>query len=120
MPEFINLRTPDDALGLMLASIPQSTLSSEVVDTIASLDRVTANNIIAPYALPSFTRSSVDGFAVKASDTFGASDGMPVYFPVVGEILMGSVPKYSLLPTQSVLIHTGGMLPDGADAVVMV
>jgi molybdopterin molybdotransferase len=62
----------------------------------------------------------MDGFAVRAADTFGASEGLPAYLQVVGEVLMGRVPELTLGSGQCARIATGGMLPPGADAVVMV
>jgi molybdopterin molybdotransferase len=61
----------------------------------------------------------VDGFAVRARDTFGASDSLPAYLPLAGESPMGGAPGFDLAAGQAALIHTGGMLPAGADAVVM-
>jgi molybdopterin molybdotransferase len=61
----------------------------------------------------------VDGYAVRARDTFGASDSLPAYLTLTGEIAMGSAPGIAIGQGQTALIHTGGMLPEGADAVVM-
>jgi molybdopterin molybdotransferase len=80
---------------------------------------VTAEDVTAPHPLPDFRRSTVDGFAVRARDTYGASDSLPTYLPLAGEVPMGDAPKSALEPGQCMTIHTGGMLPDGADAVVM-
>jgi molybdopterin molybdotransferase len=81
---------------------------------------VLLNDVIAPTPLPPFARTTVDGFAVRAADTFGASPGLPVYLTVAGEVLMGTDTDLKVGEGQAVLIHTGGMLPTGADAVVMV
>jgi molybdopterin molybdotransferase len=62
----------------------------------------------------------VDGYAVRAKDTFGASDSLPAYLTLIGEVPMGDTPSFELDAGQCALIHTGGMLPIGADAVVMV
>jgi molybdopterin molybdotransferase len=70
--------------------------------------------------LPAFPRSTVDGYAVRAVDTYGASETLPAYLTLVGEIPMGRAPGFRLDASQCALIHTGGMLPEGADAVVMV
>jgi molybdopterin molybdotransferase len=119
MPEFLRLSTPDQALQALLVSLT-TCLPSEQVATTHALGRVTAQAVVAPHALPPFTRSSVDGFAVRASDTYGASDSLPAYLTLVGEISMGVNPTMTLSPAQCALIHTGGMLPENADAVVMV
>lgn len=69
--------------------------------------------------MPTFPRSTVDGYAVRAADTYGASDNLPAYLHVSGEIKMGSLANVTLEPYHCALIHTGGMLPGGANAVVM-
>jgi molybdopterin molybdotransferase len=62
----------------------------------------------------------VDGYAVKGADTFGASESLPVYLKIIGEVPMGSSPGFQVNASTCALIHTGGMIPKGADAVVMV
>lgn len=119
MPEFLNLLPPPDALRVLLSHISQMTQAEEI-DTSVSLGRVTALPIIAPYPLPSFPRSTVDGYAVRSADTFGANDSLPAYLAVVGEVPMGAAAEMTLAVGECALIHTGGMLPAMADAVVMV
>lgn len=119
MPEFLELMPPDEALTLFLGNISPEPVAQKI-DTVSALGRVTYSSVIAPHPLPSFPRSTVDGYAVRADDTYGASESLPAYLSLVGEVPMGSEPQFSLLPTQCALIHTGGMLPVGADSVVMV
>jgi molybdopterin molybdotransferase len=83
-------------------------------------DRVLAADVTAPADLPGFARSIVDGFAVCAASTFGASDGLPALLDVVGEVEMGRAAEGAVGAGQAIRIPTGGMLPEGADAVVMV
>jgi len=119
MPEFLNLLPPQDALNILLENlVVQSRI--EEIDTDKSLGRVTAGGIISDHPLPSFPRSTVDGYAVRAIDTHGASESLPAFLNVVGEALMGSEPGFSIKSGECGLIHTGGMLPQGSDAVVMV
>jgi molybdopterin molybdotransferase len=119
MPEFLQLSAPDDALQALLLHLhPQ--VERELVALAAALGRVTAAPVVAEQPLPAFARSTVDGFAVRAADTYGASEGLPAYLHVAGEVPMGAEPAFDLLPGQAALIHTGGMLPAAADAVVMV
>lgn len=118
MPEFIDLLPPGEALQLLLELI-QPLAESEEIETANSLNRVTFTDVVAPHSLPSFSRSTVDGYAVRAADTFGASDSLPIYLDLIGEVSMGSEPKHSISATQCSLIHTGGMLPKGSDSVVM-
>jgi len=119
MPEFLELANPNEALRTFLEAIHGSP-RAERVRTEGTLGRVLLRDVVAPSPLPPFPRTTVDGYAVRASDTFGASPGMPGYLKVVGEILMGTVPELEVGEGQAVVIHTGGMLPSGADAVVMI
>lgn len=91
----------------------------EQIDLTSAWGRVLAEDIISNVNIPGFNRSTVDGFAVKASDTYGASDNLPAYLELVGEIKMAEEPSFILQQGQAVKISTGGMLPRGADSVVM-
>jgi molybdopterin molybdotransferase len=119
MPEFLTLLPPDEALARLIDRLTLQPQPEEV-ETIAALGRVTCSPILAPHPLPTFNRSAVDGYALHAADTYGASESLPAYLALAGEVNMGSAPDFSLAPNQAALIHTGGMLPAGADAVVMV
>ena len=92
----------------------------ETVPLTGALDRVPAGPVAAPEALPGFARSTVDGYAVRAADTYGVSDGLPGYLDVTGAVRMGAEPDVAVRPGTAVSMPTGGMLPPGADAVVMV
>jgi molybdopterin molybdotransferase len=120
MPEFLELLTPDDAIDKFLHYFQYLKLPVQKHKTQNSLNRVLAENIFAQDDIPAFTRSTVDGFAVRSKDTFGSSDIMPAFFDIIGEIKMGKPANLMISTGQACLIHTGGMLPDGADAVVMV
>jgi molybdopterin molybdotransferase len=117
--ELFNVRTPPDALAVLLAALPRREQSEEV-PTAGALGRVLAEDVASPADLPTFRRSTMDGFAVRASDTFGATEGVPAYLEVVNEVLMGHAPTRALATGECARIATGGMLPERADAVVMV
>ena len=119
MPEFLTLLPPDAARDLLFSHLPKLAIESESIDVSTSLGRILAEDIIAPHPLPDFQRTTVDGYAVRAGDTFGASDSLPAYLALIGEVPMGDSPAFKLSEGQCALIHTGGMLPTGADAVVM-
>ncbi len=119
MPEFLKLLPPDEARTLFLANIASAGSPGEAVNTAAALHRIAAEAVIAPNALPEFARSTVDGYALVARDTFGASGAQPAYLAVVGEVAMGAAPSLQVVSGTCALIHTGGMLPPGADAVIM-
>lgn len=110
--------TVDEAIRLLKENIVFKTSSEEVVIEEA-YGRVLFDDVISPDNLPGFNRSTVDGFAVISSDTFGATESMPSYLEVKGEVLMGEEPSLKLKKGESIRIATGGMLPEGADAVVM-
>lgn len=119
MPEFLTLLPPDEARQKLLNHIPEQTPGSQVIPISEATGRIIAEAIIAPHPLPQFARSTVDGFAVRSRDTYGASDSLPGYLNVVGEIPMGAASNLSIAPGECALIHTGGMIPSGADAVIM-
>jgi len=91
----------------------------EQIELIHAYGRMLAENIISTENVPGFNRSTMDGYAVKASDTYGASDGLPAYLDLIGDIKMSAKPSFQLQNGQAARISTGGMLPEGADAVVM-
>jgi molybdopterin molybdotransferase len=119
MPEFLTLLPPDEARDLMLSHLPKPKPDSELINVVHSLNRILAEDILAPQPLPNFQRTTVDGYAVRAGDTHGASDSLPAYLTLIGEVPMGDAPAFEIGPGKCALIHTGGMLPPGADAVVM-
>ncbi len=93
---------------------------TEVIATEDALGRVLAADLASPHPLPPFSRSAVDGYAVRAADTYGATASLPAYLSVKGEVPMGASAGLSVNDGEAALVHTGGMIPDGADAVVMV
>ncbi|MGB8874408.1 MAG: molybdopterin molybdenumtransferase MoeA, partial [Desulfobaccales bacterium] len=117
MIEFFRLQTRAEVLALY----PRfSRVGAEEVGLDDALGRVLAGPVAAPEAVPQFQRSTMDGYAVCARDTFGASVGAPQYLEIKGEVLMGAAPVRPLLPGEAFRVPTGAMLPEGADAVVMV
>ncbi len=117
--ELFNVLAPAEAFERLRPYLAGPT-GTERVPTASALGRILAEELAAPGDLPTFPRSTMDGFAVRAADTFGASDGLPAYLNVVGEVLMGSPPERSPGVGEAMRIATGGMLPEGADAVVIV
>jgi molybdopterin molybdotransferase len=119
MPEFLTLLPPDQAREKLLSHLPPPVPDSEPLAVDSALGRVAAEDIRAPHPLPEFPRTTVDGYAVRARDTFGATDSLPAYLHLTGEVPMGDEPVFEIGAGQCALIHTGGMLPNGANAVVM-
>src|SRR3954454_5584748 len=115
--EFFAVRTVGEALA---GFRPARRTAVETVELGQAHGRVPAAPVRAPHDLPGFARSTVDGYAVRASDTYGASEGLPSYLDVVGAVAMGEPPSVDVGPGCAVAIPTGAVIPDGADAVVMV
>lgn len=95
-------------------------LPHETAPVLEALDRVLAEEIVSDIDLPDFRRTTMDGYAVRAGATFGASEGSPACLTVKGSIRMGEVPDFAVGAGEAARISTGGMLPEGADAVVMI
>jgi molybdopterin molybdotransferase len=119
MPELFTLAPPDEARAILFEHLPVK-VQAETIPTIEALGRVTAAPTRSPMALPAFPRTTVDGYAVRAADTLGASESLPAYLSVVGEVPMGKAAAVEVGPGQAAVVHTGGMIPPGADAAVMI
>ena len=113
--EFFTVRTVSEALT---GFRPARRTPFETVSLDDALGRVPAEPIHARHALPGFARATVDGFAVRAADTYGASEGLPGYLDLAGEARMGRPPETEVRPGSAVAIATGAPLPPGADAVL--
>uniref|UniRef100_A0A7C4RQY4 Molybdopterin molybdenumtransferase n=1 Tax=Desulfatirhabdium butyrativorans TaxID=340467 RepID=A0A7C4RQY4_9BACT len=117
MEGFFRVWPIDRVLELVSLCDPVET---EEVPIEAALNRVLAEDVLAEEDLPGFRRATMDGFAVQASATFGATEANPAYLNLIGSVAMGEVPTISVGAGEAVRISTGGMLPQGADAVIMV
>jgi molybdopterin molybdotransferase len=115
--EFFTVKTVSEALT---GFRPERRTPVELVSLDGALGRVPAEAVSAPHALPGFARATVDGFAVRAADTYGASEGLPSYLDLAGEARMGRAPETEVRPGSAVAIATGAPLPPGADAVLKI
>ena len=105
MTEFLKLLTAENAWDIFRANFTP-VVRTETLRVADALDRVLAQDAVAPHDLPTFVRSTVDGYAVAAADTHGASQGMPAYLDVVAESHMGTRTDFTLGPGQAALVHT--------------
>ena len=119
MMEFNYYISLQEAFCLVENHLPTSSLIMEKVPLTECLGKTAAVEIVSQVDVPSYCRSTVDGFAVRSADTFGAAEGIPVLLKLTGEVLMGKQAGLCIQPGQAVVIPTGGMMPTGADAVVM-
>jgi len=117
---FRKLLSFDEAKQLLEQTFSAKPVGVEQVSISKALDRVLAQDIVAPMSIPPFTRSTVDGYAVKAVGTFGASEDKPVSLKFCGHVAIGESPKVVVKNGLAAEIVTGAPLPDGADSVVMV
>lgn len=117
--EYFNCIPLAEAEQLIERQLNGFVMGVEQVALVEALGRIAAGDIVSNEDLPPFSRSTVDGFAVRGMDTFGASEGVPALFDIVGEVMMGQQAGVQIKPGQAVAIPTGGMLPVGANAVVM-
>jgi molybdenum cofactor synthesis domain-containing protein len=117
---FRKLLSFDEAKQLIEQTFSAKPVGVEQVSLSKAHERVVAHDIVAPLDIPSFTRSIVDGYAVKAADTFGASEDKPVTLRFCGHVAIGESPKVAVKNSSAAEIVTGAPLPEGADSVVMV
>ena len=119
MKPFGALLSFEEAMKMVEANIKPITRTENVNIDDAS-GRVLADDIVADLSIPSFDRAAMDGYAVKAEDTFGAGQLKPKTLDLVGEMHAGDAPSQTLKAGQCIQIATGAMMPEGSDAVMMV
>lgn len=117
MAEFFKVVTPDQVFEVLRGF---HRLAVETVPLDDALHRICGVDIASPEDLPPLARATMDGYAVRAVDTFGASDSIPAILNVAGSVAMGKIPAIAVASGDAAAIPTGGFLPQGADAVVMV
>lgn len=117
MKDFFKVKTLEQVMDLVdtFEQVEQETVS--IFDAVF---RVLGQTIAADQDLPGFRRSTMDGYAVQAESTFGASESNPAWLTMAPAIPMGEVPDFTLMPGQAARISTGGMLPEGGNGVVMI
>lgn len=115
----LNVISTEKAIETVQNSVQADFVKAETIPLSACLGRKTAKDIISGEFIPPFSRSTVDGFAVSASDTYGSSESIPAMLTLKGEILMGENADSKIEKGECMKISTGGMLPKGADSVVM-
>lgn len=117
MNHFFKVKSLEEVMALIGKFSP---VESEKIPVSDIFSRVLARDLVAEQDMPGFRRATMDGYAVVARSTFGASESGPAWLDITGTILMGDIPDFTLKLGQAVKISTGGMLPEGADSVVMV
>jgi len=119
--QFLNLASAEEAEERFWQAVQPRPLGEELIPLADARERILSRNVIAKHNVPYFDRSNFDGFAVRAEDTFGAQETAPVSLKLNQEVLAcGVVPKKSVTQGTATTIATGGVMPRGADAVVMI
>ncbi|MDF2946680.1 MAG: molybdenum cofactor synthesis protein [Bacillales bacterium] len=117
--KFFNVHTVEEVFNLIDDKIKPIEYTEKVLISNA-LNRILSVDIYSNENVPNFRRSTVDGYAVKADDTFGSSESMPGFLNLIGEIKMGEEPSSEVNYGEAMYVPTGGMVPDGATSVVMI
>jgi molybdopterin molybdotransferase len=117
---FKNLTPISQALQIVFRNLPKKATSLEKVPVSSALGRILAEDVVSEVNIPSFEKSTKDGFAVIAEDTHGAIPSSPVLLRTVGAVQIGTIPELRVVRGDAVSIVTGGNMPEGANAVVMV
>ncbi|MBV9236012.1 MAG: molybdopterin biosynthesis protein, partial [Xanthobacteraceae bacterium] len=119
--QFLEVVPAEEAQARFAAAVEFGPQGSETVTLAAALGRILAADVSAPIDVPPFDRSGVDGFAVRAADTTGATEQTPRRLTLNPEVIAcGSSPRGEVMPRTATTIATGGMIPRGADAVLMI
>lgn len=119
--QFLDVTGVAEAAERFRSHIRMQPLGSEVVPLVNALNRIVADDVVADIDVPGFDRTNVDGFALRAADTAGASEDVPRVLALNDEVITpGVVPGYGVFRGTATVVATGGMIPRGADAVVMV
>lgn len=115
----LNVKTPEEVLALINREFRPLTGRTELLPLTEAIGRVLAEDIISEEFVPDFDRSTVDGYALRARDSFGCSEAIPAILRQTGEVLMGEGADFELEEDCCCAVPTGGAIPRGADSVVM-
>lgn len=115
----LTVDTLEQAQNKIYACMAKRPLKTEKIALTSAFQYILAEDIYAPFAVPHFRRSIVDGYAINSLDTVGIGESIPCFLKVLGKVEMGEENTFSINRGECVYVPTGGMLPDGADAMVM-
>lgn len=118
--KLLKVDTIEQVLGKMDEHFSDLRLNTELVNIEESMGRTAAEDVVSSLDIPDFNRSTVDGYAIKAADTFGVSESIPVFLDLIGHIEMGKAADMVVRSGKAAYVPTGGMIPEGADAMIMI
>ncbi|OIJ12600.1 molybdopterin molybdenumtransferase MoeA [Anaerobacillus alkalilacustris] len=117
--QFFNVKTVEETYK-QIEELVKSVKETEEIPLASSLHRIVAEDVVATESVPSFQRSTVDGYAVKAKETYGSSETLPGFLSIVGKVVMGEEVTTPLGNGEAIYIPTGGMMPPNSDSVIMI
>jgi molybdopterin molybdotransferase len=118
--DFFNVVSVEEARRRVMNVFKDYTFEREAISLLESTNRILGEDIVSQIDVPEFNRSTVDGYAIKSKESHGASESMPSLFNIIGEVHMGEISKYNIKSGEAVYVPTGGMVPEGADGMVMI
>ncbi len=118
--DFFKVVSVEEGKRLLMENFKDYEFQTEEVGILEALDRILAEDIYSNIDVPEFNRSTVDGYAIKVSDSHGASDSIPSILNILGEVKMGEEARESICSGETLYVPTGGMIPVGADGVIMI
>ena len=110
----------EEARAKLLEHVRDKQVETETVSLEEAAGRILARDMVSRENIPAFYRSTVDGYAVRSKDTAGATESLPVFLEVIEEVAIGTKAEKAVKPGTCAYVPTGGMIPEGADAMVMV
>lgn len=117
--DFFNVTPLDKAKQIFKTNFSLKSLGNSVLPLAQAIGKRCYSDVISPESLPDFNRSTVDGYAVKSANTYGATDSIPALLRLVGKVKMGESDTLEISSGETVYVPTGGAIPKGADAMVM-
>lgn len=118
--EMFTVKKKGEVLELLETEFNNKILETEIVEILNAIGRVAAREVISIENVPEFRRTTVDGYAIRSRDTVGCSESLPAFLNVIGEIKMGEDTNIEIGDLEAIYVPTGGIVPSGADAVVMI
>src|SRR5699024_11210545 len=118
--DFFDVVLVEEGREKLLKHFEDTTFHVEEVLILESVDRILGENIYSKENVPQFNRSTMDGYAIKSKESYGASESIPSLFNIIGSVEMGKESAYTVKNGEAVYVPTGGMIPEGADGVVMI
>ena len=117
---FFDVISVKEARERLMENFKAYQFETEEIPLLEATNRVLAEDVYSNIDVPEFNRSTVDGYAIKSKDSYGANEAIPSLFNILGEVNMGEVPEYEVKTGEAVYVPTGGMIPEGADGMVMI